>query len=136
MANVLYDKGRQAFGDGEISWTSDNIKSVLVDADLYTVDLVNDQFLDDIPLGARTSTSLNMTSKTNVAGVMDADDTTFSAVPTSPPQEYIIFYQDTGSTATSLLIGLVDTATGLPVTPNNGDIIVQWDDGVDKIFKL
>jgi hypothetical protein len=36
----------------------------------------------------------------------------------------------------NLLIARIDTATGLPVTPNGGDITVQWDAGADKIFTL
>ena len=28
------------------------------------------------------------------------------------------------------------TGSGLPVTPNGGNIIVAWDNGVNKIFKL
>jgi len=34
------------------------------------------------------------------------------------------------------LIAFIDTATNLPVTPNGGDIIVAWDNGANKIFKL
>ena len=33
-------------------------------------------------------------------------------------------------------INFIDTATGLPITPNGGDIIVTWDNGANKIFKL
>lgn len=136
MSNVLYGLGRAAFGNGQIAWLSDNIKTVLVDSALYTEDLVNDEFLSDIPVGARTSTSANLTAKANVAGVMDAADVTFSAVPAGDPNEYIVVYLDSGVASTSRLIGRIDTATGLPVTPNGGDIVVQWSDGVDKIFKL
>jgi len=30
----------------------------------------------------------------------------------------------------------IDTATGLPVTPNSGDITIAWDSGANKIAKL
>jgi hypothetical protein len=50
--------------------------------------------------------------------------------------EAIAIYQDTGNEATSRLIAYIDTATGLPVTPNGGDINLNWDTGVNKIFKL
>lgn len=49
---------------------------------------------------------------------------------------YIVIVRDTGADATSPLIALIDTATGLPVTPNGGDITIQWDSGANKIFKL
>jgi hypothetical protein len=135
MANKLYDKGRESFLKGEISWDSDNIKVALLDTDDYTVDLVNDQFLSDIPVAARTALSPNLTSKTTDAGVADAADVTFSLV-TGDPSEAIAIYQDSGVEATSRLIAYIDVATGLPVTPNGGDITVQWDNGPNKIFKL
>jgi len=135
MANVLYDKGRQAFGDGEISWSSDNIKAILIDAADYTVDLATDEFLSDIPAGARVAISANLTGKANIAGVMDAADTTLTAV-TGDECEVIVIYQDSGAEGTSNLIGYLDVGTGLPVAPNGGDIVITWDNGVDKIFKL
>jgi len=135
MANALYDKGREGFLDGTIDWDTDNIKVVLVDAADYAVDLANHNDLDDIPVISRVATSANLGTKTVAAGVADAADITFSAVA-GDPSEALIIYQDTGVSATSRLIAYIDTATGLPVTPNGGDIQVQWDAGANKIFKL
>ena len=135
MANALYDLGRQAFLEGSIAWFTDSIKAVLVDTTLYTVNLATHQFLSSIASGARVSTSGNFTTKTSSAGVADADDVTFSLV-TGAQVEAIVIYKDTGSPATSPLIAYIDTATGLPVTPNGGNITVQWDNGSNRIFKL
>jgi len=134
MANRLYDLGRESFLKGEISWDGDNIKAVLVDSASYTPDTAVDQFFDDI--SGVVATSGNLASKTTTDGVADAADVTFSSVPTGNQSEFIVVYQDTGTPSTSRLIALVDTATGLPVTPNGGDIVVQWDTGANKIFKL
>ena len=133
MANRLYDLGRESFLKGEISWSGDNIKACLVDSASYTPDTAADQFLDD--LSGVVATSGNLASKTTTDGVADAADVTFSSV-TGNQSEYIVVYQDTGTPSTSRLIALVDTATGLPVTPNGGDIVVQWDSAANKIFKL
>lgn len=135
MANALYDSGRESFLKGEISWSSDNIKAVLVDTATYTANLAIDQFLSDIPAGERVATSANFTAKTTTAGVADAADVTFTAV-TGDQSEALVVYQDTGVEGTSRLIAYIDTATGLPVTPNGGDISVTWDSGVNKIFRL
>jgi hypothetical protein len=135
MANALYDKGREAFLSGTISWSSDNIKCVLVDAADYTVNTATHQFLSDVASGGRVATSSNLASKTVTAGVADAADVTFSAV-TGDQSEALVIYKDTGSAATSPLIAYIDTATGLPVTPNGADITVTWDNGSNKIFKL
>ena len=50
--------------------------------------------------------------------------------------EAIIIYKEGASDAASPLLAFIDTATGLPITPNTGDIIVNWDNGANKIFKL
>lgn len=135
MSNALYDKGRESCLKAEINIPSDNIKCVLVDTGAYTVNLSTDQFLSDVPSGARIATSGNLASKTTTAGVFDAADITFSAV-TGTSCEALVIYDDTGTASTSRLIAYIDTATGLPVTPNGGDINVVWDNGSNKIFKL
>jgi hypothetical protein len=135
MANALYDYGREGFLDGSIDWDTDNIKVVLVDTATYTVNTATDQHLDDIPAGERVATSSNLSSKTVTDGVADAADVTFSTV-TGDQAEALVIYQDSGVESTSRLIAYIDTATGLPVTPNGGDITIAWDDGANKIFKL
>lgn len=137
MANGLFDHGRESFLRGEISWSGDNIKAVMVDHAVDTPNRATDQFLSDIAAGARVSTSGNLVNKTTTAGVADADDTLFSLV-SGATVESIVFYQDTGSAATSRLIGQVDTlgVGTFPITPNGGDILITWDNGSDKIFKL
>ncbi|WP_368206663.1 hypothetical protein [Aeromonas sp. s5] len=50
--------------------------------------------------------------------------------------KYCAIYKDTGSVATSPLIALFETAADLPVSTNGGDIIIAWDNGSNKIFKL
>lgn len=135
MANALYDLGRQSFLDADIDWSADNIKVVLVDNADYTVSLTTHDFLDDVAVAARVATSGNLAGKTSTAGVADADDVTLTAV-TGDVSESLVIYKDTGSAATSRLIAYIDTATGLPVTPNGGNVLVQWDAGANKIFKL
>jgi tetrahydromethanopterin S-methyltransferase subunit H len=135
MTTAVYDKARESFLKGEIVMQTDNIKAVLVDAGAYTVDLAAHQFLSDIAAGARIATSGNLGTKTTTTGIFDAADVTFTAV-TGASVEAIVLYQDTGSAATSRLICYIDAATGLPVTPNGGNINVAWDNGTNKIFKL
>lgn len=135
MANALYDNGRESFLRGEISWNADDIKAVLVDTALYTLDLDAHQFLSDIPGGARVATSANLAGKTTTDGVADANDVTFPTV-SGASVEALVLYQDTGVEATSRLIAYIDTATGLPVTPNGGDITIQWAATANRIFRL
>lgn len=133
--NSLYDKGRQKFLDGSIAWSSDDIKVALIDIAAYSVDLANDEYLSDIPGAAIVATSGNLVGKTSTAGVADAADATFLGVA-GPTVEAAVVYKDTGAAATSPLIAYIDDATGLPLTPDGGTVLLQWDDTADRIFKL
>jgi hypothetical protein len=135
MANALYDKSREAFLGGDLDWDAHNFKWYLIDAADYSKNLATDDFADDIPSGAKVATSGNLANKTKTNGVADADDVTLSAVSGDPSEE-LVLWRDSGSQATSQLVANVDTATGLPVTPNGGDIVIQHDAGASKIFKL
>lgn len=134
MANGMYTKGIEALMQAGINLVSDTIKVVLVDSADYTVDLAAHDFLNDVPAGARVATQ-TLASKSVTGGAFDAADVTFSAV-TGDPSEALIIYKDTGTESTSALIMYIDTATGLGVTPNGGDITVTWDNGTNKIFKI
>lgn len=135
MANALYDSGREGFLDGSIDWDTDNINCHLIDEADDTIDLANDSVWTDRAAAANVAESGNFASKTVTAGVADAADVTLSSV-TGDESESIDIKQDTGTDSTSRLIANIDTATGLPVTPNGGDITITWDSGANRIFKL
>lgn len=135
MASFLYDLTRELFLEGAVSWDSDDIKAVLVDGADYTPSQSTDDFLADIAGGGRVATSANLSSKTTTGGVADAADVTFSTV-SGDSCEYIVIYKDTTDAATSPLIAKIDDYTGLPVTPNGGNITVAWPSDSNKIFKL
>lgn len=134
MANTFYDAGRQGFATAQINWGTDTITLYLVDAADYVVDLTLHDFIDDVPALGRVS-SVNLTTPTASAGILDAADATFTTV-TGDQAEYLIAAKNTGVESTSRLIFIIDTATGLPVTPNGGSITVAWDNGANKIAKI
>lgn len=135
MANTLYDKARQRFLEGQLNMLTDTVKVMLVDTGAYTPNFATHEFLADIPISARITPPQTMTSKTTTGGAFDAADVTFTSV-SGASIEAIIIFSDTGTEASSPLIAYIDTATGLPITPNGGDIIVTWDNGANKIFKV
>jgi hypothetical protein len=135
MANALFAKGKKKILDADIDLLADDIKCVLVDHSDHNPDTTNDEFLADIDAGGRVGTSGNLSNKATTGGVFDADDVTVSTV-TGHEFESIVIYKDTGDAATSPLIAKIDTATGLPCTPNGGDIVISWDSGASKIFAI
>jgi hypothetical protein len=139
VANAVYDKARNGFLRGDISWKNggDTFRAYLVDIQGgtgYTVDLANDEYLDDIPPAALIS-FIALAPADPVAGVADAPDVTFLAV-SGAVSEAIVIVKWVTEAADSPLIAYIDSATGLPVTPNSGDIGIAWDNGANKIFKL
>lgn len=135
MANTLFDKARQRFLEAQFNWMTDTIKCILVDTGAYTPQTAVHEFLSDIPTSARIAGPVTLTAKATTGGAADAADCTFTSV-SGASIEAIVIYKDTGTESTSPLIAYIDTATGLPITPNGGDIIVTWDNGANKIFKV
>ena len=93
-----------------------------------------DTFLSDITAGAVIGTAQTLNNTTVLNGLFDADDVTFTAVSGAQVVTLLI-YIDTGTPATSRLVAWLDTGvTGLPVTPNGGNISVTWN--ASGIFQL
>lgn len=136
MTNALYDTGRNAFLNAGINWTSDTIKAALVDTTKYTKNLATDQYFSTISgiTGAVIATT-TLSGNSASAGVANASTATFTSV-TGAASAAMVLYKSTGTDSTSQLIAYIDTATGLPVTPNGGSITVTWDTGTNKVFKL
>lgn len=132
MTNQLYAAFKQAAYDGTgINLNTADVRAILVDAADYTFSAAHD-FLDDVPAGARVATAA-LSSESWASATFDAGDVTLLAV-TGDPSEVVILYIHTGTESTSRLICYIDTATGLPVTPNGGNITITWDNGANKIF--
>jgi len=132
----LYDAGVEAFLSGNLSWTTDEIRALLIDVADYTVDLNGDRVLDDIPAGAIVAVSDPLTGKSATDGAADCADYKFEEV-SGDPCEAVVYYHHTGNAETSTLIAYFDDSFGLPVTPNGGDINVKIDhNGPNKLFHL
>lgn len=141
MANALFNPYKQLLlNPGTLGSTSgtavdladDTIKVALVDTGVYTFSAAHD-FFDDVSAGV-VGTPQTLASKTVTSGVFDAADVTFTAV-TGNSVEALVIYKDTGTASTSPLIAYIDTvSSGLPVTPNGGNIVVSWN--ASGIFAL
>lgn len=133
MANALYEKCRERLLKAQIDWLNDSISVVLGDSGTYTVNLTTHEYYNAASAGT-VAGPVALASKAVTSGAADANDVTFSSVSGSSI-EYILIYKVVTTPSDSPLIAYIDTATGLPITPNGGDIIVTWDNGPNKIFK-
>ena len=107
----------------------------LVDTGVYTFNSAHEDRAD-VPNSAVVATA-NLASKTITSGVFDAADATFTSVSGANCEALILYHTDIqGGNTTSRLIAYVDSASGLPIFPNGGDITVRFSSGASKIFAL
>jgi hypothetical protein len=133
MPNAIYPLYKQSLldGDANIDLNDLTVRVALVDTGVYTYSAAH-QFLTS--LTGVVGTAQEITATTVANGVFDGGDVTFSAV-TGNTAEALVIYIDTGTAGTSRLVAFIDTGvTGLPVTPNGGNITVTWN--ASGIFAL
>lgn len=137
MANALYGLGRENFLEGNIAWLIDDIRVISYDVSDDPVNIDTDEFLSDILAAAREFESPNFAGKSVTLGVADATNLTPAFTGASGDIfEGITIFHETGTEGTSELICFIDTATGLPLTPDGGNIDITWSGTSDRIFKL
>jgi hypothetical protein len=133
MANAIYPLYKQALLDASanVDINDGTVKVALIDTGTYTYNAA-DEFYSSVSGVVGTPQTINNTTVTN--GVFDGDNVTYTAVSGSSV-EALLIYIDTGTAGTSRLVAYLDTGfTGLPVTPNGGDITITWN--ASGIFAL
>ncbi len=137
MSNFLYGKFKESLlsQNPSVDLDTDTIKVALVSNAYSPVTAATgDQFFSSVSGVVATAT---LTGKSVTGGVFDATDVTFTSVTSTAQVQRLVIYKDTGTAASSPLIAVIGSATsGLPVTPNGGDITISWDNGASKIFAL
>lgn len=126
MANAIYPKFKEALmnGSANTDMSGGTVKAVLVDTGTYTYAATH-EFLTS--LTGTVGTAVALTTKSFTDGTFDSDNVTWTSV-SGNTAEAVVLYIDTGVAGTSRLILYLDTGqTGLPVTPNGGDITYTVD---------
>lgn len=99
----------------------------LVDTGTYTYSAAHDFYND---LSGIVGTDQRITTPTvgSVSqGTFDGDNITYTAVSGATVEALVIYRKNSGANTTWRLVLYLDTSvTGLPVTPNGGDITVTW----------
>jgi len=116
--NLILGSGNNALPDMD----TDSHRATLVDHGVATPDPATHDDLADYAAGV-IAESGNLASASIASGAIDFADFTFSTV-TGASCESLCFHLETGTDGTSTFWLFIDTATGLPITPNGGDINV------------
>ena len=139
MADAFYEDYRNAMlgngTHGTPDLDTDTIKVMLRDEGTTALNLTTQVDLADVS-AAGVGTDQTCTSPTvGTAGVgaFDHADLTWTAV-SGASVESLDYYESTGVAGTSPLIVNIDSATGLPVTPNGGDI--TWAPAAGGVFQI
>ncbi len=127
MADAYYnDTGNNWLGNGVHGNTdldTDDIRMILYDEGADARNLA-DQDLTDVIAGARIDTSPNLTTKevgVVADGIFNHADEVFTAV-TGSSVESLLYFEFNATESIAPLLFVLDSWTGLPVTPNGGDI--------------
>jgi hypothetical protein len=138
MANSVYPLEKQELLKG----TSNNLLNssegttgvycALVDTGTYTYS-ASHQFYSS--LSGVVGTDQEILTKTQTSGTFDGTDLTFTAVTGNSVEALVLYRKNAGANTTWPLIAYLDSSiTGLPVTPNGGNITITWN--ASGIFTL
>src|SRR5262245_3915481 len=139
MANAVYPKYKQSLlteADSNKSLdqtgTAAPFASLVTTSGGYTYS-ASHQFYSS--LTNVQGTDVAITTPTVVNGLFDGDDCTSTAVSGTVIGAIVIYRKNSGANTTWRLVLYEDTSvTGLPVTPNGGNIVITWN--ASGIFQL
>lgn len=131
MSNALYPKWKQeimkANADAELDSAegATGVFAALIDTGAYTYNSAHQYYSS---LSGIIGTPQEITSKTQADGVFDGNNVVWPAVTGNSAEAIVLYRKNAGANTTWPLIAYIDTGvTGLPVTPNGGDINGNWD---------
>lgn len=130
MANAIYPLYKQellkcsADTDLDSAEGTTGVFAALVDTGTYTYSAAHQYYSS---LSGIVGTDQEITTKTQTNGTFDGDNVTFTSVSGSSVEAIVLYRKNAGANTTWKLIAYIDTGvTGLPVTPNGGDITITW----------
>lgn len=134
MASAHYDLGLQKYTSGSINLGTgtggDVIKARLMRVSAYTFSQSH-EFASSLP--AAIVTDVTLAGKALSAGTFDANDAVFASVPAGAAIDCLAILKWVTTAADSPLLAYID---GFSVTPNGGDITIQWQATTPWIFKI
>lgn len=138
MANAIYPEYKEFLLTAAANVSLDQNDTTngpyvaLVDTGTYTYSSAHDFYND---LSGVVGTDQRIATPTCANGTFDGDNVTYTAVSGNSVEALVIYRKNSGANTTWKLVAYIDTSvTGLPVTPNGGDISITWN--ASGIFTL
>lgn len=129
MANAVYPKFKEALlggaADSALTGTgATGLYVALVDTGTYTYSAAHEFYSS---LSGVVGTDQEIATVTRTTGLIDGADVTFTAVTGNSVEALVLYRKNAGANTTWRLVAYIDTGqTGLPVTPNGGNITITW----------
>ena len=130
MANALYPKWKEALiqntaGSALNGTGTTGVYVALVDTGTYTYSAAH-QFYSSLTGIQGTDQEIGAT-KVYTNGTFSGGNITFPSVTGVSAEALVLYVKNAGANTTWQLVAYIDTGvTGLPVTPNGGNITVTW----------
>lgn len=126
--NRWYEKGLNLIANKGVDLDTDDIRLALVAAG-YQANFVTDQYYST-PEAFEVAAGVALSGRSLSAGALLASPVTWPSVSGSPGSFAILFMHNGGASSTWPLLGYIDTAATLPVTPDGDDIVLTFAGGV------
>jgi uncharacterized glyoxalase superfamily protein PhnB len=141
MANAVYPKFKNALGTGasnvslNVDTTTDGPFVALIDTGTYTYSASHEFYSSLSGVVGTDQRIVTPTFGTVSDGTFDGANITYTAVSGNSVEALVYYRKNSGANTTWRLVLYQDTSvTGLPVTPNGGDIVVTFN--ASGIFTL
>jgi uncharacterized glyoxalase superfamily protein PhnB len=141
MANAVYPKFKNALGTGasnvslNVDTTTDGPFVALIDTGTYTYSTAHEFYSSLSGVVGTDQRIVTPTFGTVSDGTFDGANITYTAVSGNSVEALVYYRKNSGANTTWRLVLYQDTSvTGLPVTPNGGDIVVTFN--ASGIFTL
>jgi hypothetical protein len=136
VSNFVYIKAKEAILNGEINFAEDNFKVLFTNSN-YTANQSLDEFVSDIESSSIVYRSNNLANVSNINGVIDANDLSFT-LSANIDFSSIILFQFKNSDQESRLITHIDNAIGLPYVGSSQPVssTIVWSNLSGKILSI
>ena len=121
MSSILYNSGREGFGNKTIGWPVDTLKLQMLAAS-YTFDASHSSMVD-VPVGARVLAGQLLTSRTITDGYAVSAPVLYDNASDPTEITQLLIYKEDPSLidANHVLVFFSDQVSGLPLTMDGGD---------------
>ncbi len=130
MANAVFPKYKEALITGAANSAlngsgATGVYVALVDTGTYTYSAAH-EFYSSLSGVVGTDQEIGAT-KTYASGLFDGGDLTYTSVSGATVEALVVYVKNAGANTTWRLVAYIDTGvTGLPLTPNSGNVTITW----------